>query len=477
MGHVDHGKTTLLDYIRHSNVVAKEAGGITQHIGAYTIEHKGAPLTFIDTPGHAAFNKMRERGAQVTDLVVLVVAANDGVKPQTVESIRHIKNAGVPFVVAINKIDLADVDVNIAKAGLAEHEVVVTDYGGDVETVEISAKTGKGVDSLLETLSLMAELAELTADPEAPLQAVVIESSKDKYKGSLASVIVQAGTLALRQDIVVDEITGRVKMLSTAAGEQLEAVGPGRAAEVVGLNDVPSVGSVVRAAGVEYPELDGALSAEESTEMNSDPFAGFDIEAFFDEKEKLKLIIKADVEGTLEAILQNMDPDATEVLSSGVGEITERDLELAHTAGAAVLAFHIKVPGKIKRMAKDLKVRIKQYDIIYKLIEDLEKLQLKLMDETIDQVVTGEAEILQIFEMRGERIAGCRVKTGVIKKTDKIHLKRGEDILTDPSIKSMMHEKEEIAEAKAKKEFGCTFKQRKLDFQVGDLLVAYTEED
>lgn len=477
MGHVDHGKTTLLDYIRQTNVVSREAGGITQHIGAYSIEHSGKKLTFIDTPGHAAFNKMRERGSQITDLIVLVVAANDGVKPQTIESIRHIKNANVPFVVAINKTDLKDIDVNIAKSGLAEHDVVVTDYGGDVEAIEISALKGTGVDKLLETLGVMAELAELQADAEAPLRAVVIESSKDSKRGSLASVIVQQGTLKTRQDIYTDEAEGRVKLLTDGTGEQLAEVGPGMAAEVVGFKSVPAVGAIVRDAAQEYPEITPEESPETDEAVEDGAGMDIDIEAFFNETPKLKLIIKADVEGTLEAIMQNLDPDSTEVLASAVGEVTENELELAQTSGATIIAFHLKTKGKIKRLAKDMKVKLKQYDIIYKLIEDLQKLQLKLMDATIDEVTTGEAEILQIFEMRGQTIAGCRVKTGVIKKNDLLHLMRDGEIIADPKIKSMMHGKDEIDEAKAKKEFGAVFSSKKLQFQVGDMLTAYVVEE
>ena len=245
MGHVDHGKTTLLDYIRKSKVAAAEAGGITQHIGAYSIDFQGKPLTFIDNPGHAAFNKMRERGAQGTDLIVLVVAANDGVKPQTVESIRHIKNSGVPYVVAINKIDLPDVDPNLAKSGLAEHEVIVTDYGGDIDAIEISAVKGQNVDKLLETLVVIAELLELKADPEAPVEAVVIESSKTADRGSVATVIVKNGTLKPRMDIEAGGVPGRVRLLTDEQGNQLEEVKPGFPAEIVSFEKVPSVGSLV----------------------------------------------------------------------------------------------------------------------------------------------------------------------------------------------------------------------------------------
>lgn len=475
MGHVDHGKTTLLDYIRHTNVTAREAGGITQHIGAYSINHNGSDITFIDTPGHAAFNKMRERGSKITDIVILVVAANDGVKPQTIESIRHIKNANVPVVVAINKTDLPDVNLDVAKSGLAEHGLVVTDYGGDIETVEISAKTGKGVDKLLETISVMAELLELKSDPQAPLEAVVIESSKDSKRGVVATVIVKKGTLSNRQDVYADEANGRVKLLTSATGEQLNDVLPGFAAEIIGFKDVPSVGSIVKDQSAEYPEVE----EEDLAQEEANPWGDIDFSQLVEneEKQKINLIIKADVEGTLEAILQVIDEDSTNLISSGVGVVTERDIELAETSGAIIISFHTKVPGKIKRLAKDAGVKIKSYDIIYKLIEDLQKQMLKLLDSTIDEIVLGEAEILQIFDMNGERIAGCKVKTGELKKTDKYHLKRNDEIIMDPTPKRMMHGKEEIDSVKAKNEFGVTFRNKKIDFKVGDTLVAYKVED
>lgn len=482
MGHVDHGKTSLLDYIRHSNVAAREAGGITQHIGAYQVDFAGQKITFIDTPGHAAFNKMRQRGAQITDLVVLVVAANDGVKPQTLESIRFIKESQVPFIVAINKIDLPDLHLEVVKGQLAEADVLLQEYGGEIEAVELSAKTGKGVDKLLETIAVMADLLELQADPAAPLEAVVIESSKEKNKGSVARVIVRSGTLALRQDLVVDEIAGRVRLLENERGQALQQVLPGEPAEIIGLAEVPEVGSVIRDASASYDEdltdefsKTGVLekSFRLSEEIN---WENVDLDVMLGEREKIKLIIKADVKGTLEAILQSLDRDSVDVIACGVGQITEQDLELARDGKILLIAFNIKVSGASKKQAKNLGVKIKEYNIIYHLIEDLQKSMLKLMDATFDEVVTGEAEVLQIFEMKGETIAGVRVRTGEIKKTDLLHLKRGEDIIANPVLKSMKHGKEDIDRIGTKNEGGLTFKNRKLDFQVGDVIVAYRKE-
>jgi translation initiation factor IF-2 len=485
MGHVDHGKTSLLDFIRKSRIAAGEAGGITQHIGAYQIELKGQKMTFIDTPGHAAFNKMRQRGAQITDIVVLVVAANDGVKPQTLESIRFIKESNVAFLVAINKTDLEGVYPDQVKGQLAEQGILASDYGGDIEMIEISAKTGKNIDKLLETIQTMADLKELKADPAAPLEAVVIESTKDARKGSVARVIVKNGTLKIRQDIEAGEVNGRVKMLSNELGQQLTEALPGSPAEVIGLSEAPEVGVVMREAGRDYTASEdevSALVAESgfATIGSSGGIQGFDasqLDFLLGDKQKLKLLIKADVKGTLEAILQVLDKESIELLSAGVGQITDQDVAFAQTAGALIIAFHIKVPKTLKAQAKSQGVKIKEYDIIYHLIEDLQRQMLKLMEPTIGEVITGEADILQIFEMRGDRIAGVRVRVGEIKHTDKLHLKRGDAIIADPTIKSIKHGKDDILVIKTKNEAGITFRNKKLDFMVGDILVAYTDED
>jgi len=479
MGHVDHGKTTLLDYIRKTNVQSKEAGGITQHIGAYQVDIKGKKITFIDTPGHAAFAKMRQRGAQITDIVVLVVAVNDGVKPQTIESIRHIKESNVSVLVALNKTDIKDTNPDIIKGELAEHDILVTDIGGEVEVVELSAKTGKGVEKLLETIITMAELLELKADADAPLKAVVIESSVDQHKGPVASVVVQQGTLKKRQDLVTEDnkITGRVRALTNELGQQLDEVLPGSPAEIQGLNETPDVGLIINDADAQYKPVE--VETDKVAADTADPYAGWDFETALagEKKEKLKLIIKSDVRGTLEAILQTIDEDSAEVISSGVGIVTESDVELAATTSAGIIVFNTKVPGKVKKLAKLQKVKINEYKIIYKLIEDLQKQMLKLIEPTIGEVQTGEAEIVQIFEMKGRKIAGCKIITGEIKKSDLLHLKREDEILLNPIISSMQHGKEEVDKVTAKSECGITFKNKKLGFQVGDKIIAYQEED
>jgi len=539
MGHVDHGKTTLLDYIRKTQVAAKESGGITQHIGAYQVDFQGKKLTFIDTPGHAAFTKMRERGAKVTDIVVLVVAANDGVKPQTIESIRHIKESNVSVIVAINKTDLPDVYPDVVKSQLAEHDLLVHGFGGEIETVELSATKGTGVDKLLETIAVTAELNNYQADPDAPLEAVVIEASKNPQRGCLATVIVQQGTLKARQEIVSDQVRGRVRSLVTATGEALNSAPPGTPVEIVGFDEVPAVGSVVHEFGrlpeekvadstlpdqlstgltsiiATSPEISSPVSTSESIDTNAQvtsptstsqstqptgnvgtPVLGgvqtipaassqfddidwsqLEFDTILNAKSKIKLVLRADVEGTLEAIKGSLDDESVELISAKVGDVTEADVELADSTGAGILAFRSRVSGRVKQLAKAAGVKIRQYEVIYELIEDLQKQMLKLLEPTIDEVITGEAEILQVFEMRGERIAGIKVKTGELKKHDLFHLKRGDDSIANPVIKSMMHGKQEIDKVTAKSECGLTFKNKKLDFAVGDILVAYRVEE
>ncbi|MBQ6450146.1 translation initiation factor IF-2 [bacterium] len=471
MGHVDHGKTTLLDYLRRSRLTAKEQGGITQHIGAYQITVGDNKLTFIDTPGHAAFSQMRERGAQVTDIVVLVVAANDGVMPQTIESIRHIKTAGVPVVVAINKIDLPDVNVVNVKSQLAEHDIIVSDFGGDVEAVEISAKTGQGIDKLLETLVITADLLELQADPQSEFEAVVIESLKDQRRGPVANIIVRSGTLQIRQDIYTSQTSGKVKGILNDFGKPVTKLLPGEPGQIIGFKSVPSVGAIITSVPQEQQEVTTTAAVDNDT-----PWANIDFSVLQGDK-KLRFILKADTQGTLEAIATNCDPESVELIAQGVGEVTDTDVELARTAGAKILSFQVKVSPHIMSVAKAQGVKIKSYDIIYELIEYIQKKMLKLLEPTIDEVVTGVAVIQEVFVMKGLRIAGVKVNSGELKKNDKYHLKRDQVILADPVISSMMHGKLEVDHLKSPTEGGITFRQKKLDFQVGDVLTAYEVED
>ncbi len=462
-----------MDHIRQTKVQEGEVGGITQHIGAYQITFKGKKITFIDTPGHAAFNKMRERGAQITDLVILVVSAKDGVQPQTIESIRYIKEAEAPCIVALNKMDLEGANPTLTKTQLAEHEIVVQEYGGDVDVIEISALKGEGVDELLDHILVMAELLELEADDEAPLEAVVIESAKDQHKGPIARVIVQQGTLTVRQELEVDGILGRVKSLSDEKGHQPKEVKPGQPTEILGLNDVPEVGSIIKDANADYDEIDGAKEKNKEEDFSWD---NIDIASLLGDKEKLNLIVKADVKGTLEAITQALDEDTVELVAASVDPLSESDIELAEATDSVIVVFGQKVSSKIKHLAKLQEVFIKEYEVIYHLLDDLEEQMLKLMDPHYGEVELGRAEILQVFDYNNRKIAGIKLITGEMNRHDKLYLMRDDQIIARPAITSMKHGKDDVETIKAKSEAGLAFKNKKLDFKKGDIIVAYKKE-
>lgn len=474
MGHIDHGKTTLLDKIRESRVAAKESGGITQHIGASQVifrtkEGKEERLTFIDTPGHAAFAKMRARGAQVTDIVVLVVAADEGVKPQTKECLSHIKAAGVPFVVAINKIDLPQASVDKVKGELAEIGVVPEDYGGKVTMIPLSAKTGEGVDELLEILVLMGKMLELEADPEGELEGVVIESKLDSRRGAVATILVRNGSLKPRDEIWVEGEKVRVRVLLDERGKPVKIALPSMPVEVLGFSSPPPVGAKVTSSPFSLSQSgkgEGEDKKEEKKEEKKDIFA--------EEKKEIPVVIKSDVQGTLEAILTNL-PSEVKVIHSGVGEVTESDVFLAQAGKGKIIAFRVKTPPQIKKLAQESQVKIEEFEIIYQLFEKLEKEVLTLMEPRINEKIVGEAEILAEFKVKGKRVAGCRVKKGEIEKEKKAYLKRGEEVIGEVKIASMRHEKEEIEKAKEGEEFGAVFSPP-IDFKVGDMLISYIIE-
>jgi translation initiation factor IF-2 len=460
MGHVDHGKTSLLDFIRKTKLTAKEPGEITQAIGAYQIEVNNEKITFIDTPGHAAFTKMRSRGAGVADIVILVVAANDGVMPQTKESIEIIQNAGVPYLVAINKIDLPEASIDKVKAQLAENNVLVEDYGGNIVSVPVSAKTGQGVDQLLEMILLTAEINELKADPDGDFEAVVIESKLDKFCGPTASLIVKNGTLKKGDQINAEGVAAKVRMLKDEWGKAKEAVSPGDPILVLGFESLPSVGAVVHKSGEQVPSL--TEEAKKGLPQKT-------------EEGKLKIILKADVSGSLEAILGCL-PSEVQVMDSGVGEITEADVLFAKTLGAEIYGFNLAVSGSVKKLAETEKVKIKNYNIIYDLLKDLEERILKILEPTIDRKVLGKAEIVAVFEIKGERIAGARVLEGKINKNVPVCIQRGEKILAEARITSLKQQKQDVNEVTLGTEFGVVL-SGKVDFKEGDVIISYSLEE
>jgi translation initiation factor IF-2 len=408
---------------------------------------------------------MRSRGAAVTDIVVLVVAADDGVKPQTVESIQHIKAANVPFIVAITKIDLPTASAEMVKAQLTEHGIEVQGYGGDVDAIEISVKSGTGVDNLLETIQVMAELNEIQADPKAPVKAVVIESVRDNKSGPLATILVKEGTLNTRDMVYTATAEGKVKRMTDAQSQVVPSAGPSMPVVVLGFESVPNVGELV--------------TTTPSTEVVEDiavPTNNFSLDALLNQDApKLKLILKSDTVGTLQALEQQLTEEIV-LVSSGVGVITENDILLAETAGAQLMGFNVQYPKSLQKLAEERGVKVKVYRIIYELLENLQKQVLKLMEPTIDEEVTGEAEVLQIFDMKGERVAGVKITKGEIKKTDLIHLKRDGEIIADPKIKSMQHGKDQIAKAKVGEESGIVF-TRFSNLKVGDVITAFVKKD
>jgi len=475
MGHVDHGKTSLLDFIRKSHIQVKEAGGITQHIGAYQISHNHKNITFIDTPGHAAFNKMRSRGADVTDIIVLVIAATEGVKPQTVESITHIKNARVPFIVALNKMDLPTADPVLAKSELAKYEITVEEFGGDVPVVEVSAKTGKGVDQLLEMIQLVYDLGPQPFDDKGVLEAIIIESSIDKHQGPTATALVKSGTISIGQQLFIEKDEFKIRSLTNSKGERVKTVGPSDPVKITGFKSTPPIGAKITTQPKE-PTL--TVKEEKAPTVKLDEASQYeeDLKALLEEKEieippTVNIILKADVEGTLEAIKANL-PDEVIIISSSTGQVNDSDIDLASSTNSTVVAFNTQVPGLIKRLAGEENVVIKEYKIIYKLLEDIEKIILKLLEPTIDEDELGSAEILKVFEMKGNRIAGCKVLSGVIQKSDLFHLMREDKIISDIKIKSLKQAKEDVDKVKAKTECGIVLNPQHT-FQVGDKLIAY----
>jgi translation initiation factor IF-2 len=463
MGHVDHGKTSLLDAIRKTGVAAREYGGITQHIGAYQVEFsvKGTKhkITFIDTPGHAAFTKMRARGAQVTDLVVLVVAASDGVMPQTKESLEHIKAAGIPFLVAINKIDLPEADINKVKSQLAEIGVLVEGYGGEIVAVPVSAKTSEGLTALLEMITLLGEMQSLKADPEGLLEGVVLESRSDSRHGVTATILVKNGTLKIGEEVKAENSTGKVKAMFDQSGKSVSLAGPSLPVEVLGLNQVPPAGAVV--SSLKSGGISGVVATSEDSLITPSK-AGED---------KFKVILKADVSGSLEALLGMIDSDV-QIIACGLDVISESDVLLAKTTNSLIYGFNIKPSASAEKLANEEKVEIRVFRIIYELAEDLKKQVLFFKNPHLAEKIIGKASILAEFKINQDRIAGCRVTEGKIAKNDSLHIVRAEVIIGDTRIKSLRIKKDEVAEVRLNQEFGAILHPY-IDFKIGDVLVSY----
>jgi len=475
LGHVDHGKTSLLDKIRKTDVVSLEEGGVTQKIGAWRVKlEKGDNwITFIDTPGHEAFSKMRARGGKVADMAVLVIAADDSVKPQTVESIKHIIKAKIPFLVAINKIDLAAAKPEKVKKDLVKHDVLVEGMGGDIVCVEVSAKTGQGIKELLEMILLLAQMKDLKYEPEGEFEGVVIESGVDKKRGVMAAVLVKRGTLKIGDEVEVERVKGKIRAMFSEVGKQEKMVGPAVAVEVLGFARVPQIGGVVkkteRIKGKKKKDDEvKKIGGEEKKEED------LMVELMIEKKKKLNLIVKADTAGSLEAVIEGL-PEKTEVVFGGVGEISEKDIYLAKTSGAVIVGFRVGVNNSAKRLARVEQVTVKTYGIIYKLFEEMEEV-IKILEqpEKMEEIL-GKAEILADFSNPTHRIAGCKIIEGKIAKSDKIRILRKDKEIGKTGVGSLRKVKESVDRVNKGDEFGIVFSS-KVDFQVGDMVISYREK-
>jgi translation initiation factor IF-2 len=488
MGHVDHGKTTLLDRIRSTSVVTGEAGGITQHIGAYQVVKNGKSITFIDTPGHAAFTKMRARGAQVTDIVVLMVAADDGVMPQTIEAISHARAAEVPIVVAVNKIDKDNADVPRVMAQLAEQGLTPESWGGDTIVVEMAAQSGLGVDDLLEQLSVVSEIEELTANPTGRAKGIVLEAQLDIGRGPVATVLVDKGTLKVGDPMVAGAAWGKVRAIINDKGEQIKEAGPSSPVQILGLSAVPNAGDEFRAAPNEKTARTVAESREQrfrTINQRGDARVqrGVKLEDIFSqiqagEVATLNVIIKSDVHGSLEAVTESLRKLESEEVRAAfvhraVGAITENDIALAAATNATLIGFNVRPDRKVRDLAEAEGVEIRTYEIIYKLIEDIEKAMKGMLAPEYEEVVTGEAEVREVFKTpKVGSIAGCSVRTGVITRGSKVRFLRDGTIIWKGAIMSLRRFKDDVREVREGFECGIGLSDFQ-DLKPGDLIETF----
>ena len=488
MGHVDHGKTSLLDKIRSANVAEGEAGGITQHIGAYSVEIHGNKITFIDTPGHAAFTAMRARGAQVTDIAIIVVAADDGIKPQTIEAINHAKAAGVDIIVAANKIDRPHVDLDRVRQQLSEQNVLVEEWGGDVIMVPVSAKTGEGVEKLLESILLVAEMAELKANPDRKARGTVIEAKLDKGKGPLATVLVQNGTLHVGDNIVAGTVVGRVRAMINDKGSMVKTAGPSDAVSVLGLEDVPNAGDSIFA--VDEEKL-SKLVAEERRNKEREEMIRSQQKVTLDdlfskisegELKNLNLIIKADVQGSAEAVKQSLTELSNEevkvnVLHAAVGAINETDVTLAESSNAIIIGFNVRPDAKAKVQAERTHVDIKLYRIIYDAIDDVTKAMKGMLAPKFEEIYTGKAEVRDTFKITGVgTVAGCYVTDGKIVRQAKLRIYRNDVMICEGNVMQLKRFKDEVKEVGQGYECGISIEGFN-DIKIGDFIESYIVEE
>ena len=487
LGHVDHGKTTLLDAIRHTNVAEGEAGGITQHIGAYQVEHNGRLITFLDTPGHAAFTAMRARGAQGADIVILVVAADDGVMPQTREAAAHAKAAKVPIVVAMNKIDKPNADPDRVKQQLAEIDLVPDEWDGDTIVVPISAKKKMGLEDLLEAVLLVADNQSILANPRGKVIGSIIEAERDRAKGVMATMLIQNGTLQVGDTVVVGTTFGKLKAMFDYRGKQIRKAGPSTPVSVMGLNDVPQAGDLFEVVDNEKAArtiVQQRKQQAEAASTNKQPAAS--LEQLFErfqagEVRELRLILKADVQGSLEPIISEINELGKgdikiNILHAETGNIGENDIMLASASDAIVIGFNVQADAAARRLADAEGVSIRLYDIIYRLTEDLEKALKGMLEPEEKETIIGYARVRAVFNIsKVGNIAGCVVTSGEIRRNARVRLKRGEDVLYEGSIASLKHLQDDVREVRTGFECGIALKNFS-DISEGDIIEAYIIE-
>ena len=488
MGHVDHGKTSLLDRIRSANVADGEAGGITQHIGAYSVDLHGNKITFIDTPGHAAFTAMRARGAQVTDIAIIVVAADDGIMPQTIEAINHAKAANVQIIIAANKIDKQHVDLDRVRQQLSEHDVLVEDWGGDVMMVPVSAKTGLGIDKLLESILLVAEMSELKANPDRNARGTVIEAKLDKGKGPLATVLVQNGTLRTGDNVVAGTVVGRVRAMINEKGAIVKEAGPSTAVSILGLEDVPNAGDSIFA--VDEEKLSKSVAQERKNREREEMIRRSQKVSLDDlfskisdgELKNLNLIIKADVQGSAEAVKQSLTELSNEevkvnVLHAGVGAINETDVTLAESSNAIIIGFNVRPDSKAKVQAERSHIDVKLYRIIYDAIDDIKKAMKGMLAPKFTEVYTGKAEVRETFKISGVgTIAGSYVVDGKVVRNAKLRIYRNDVMICEGNVKQLKRFKDEVKEVNQGYECGISIEGFN-DIKVGDFIESYVIEE
>ena len=486
MGHVDHGKTSLLDTIRKTKVAAGEAGGITQHIGAYQVEVQGKKITFLDTPGHEAFTAMRSRGAQVTHIAVIVVAADDGVMPQTREAIDHAKAGKVPIIIALNKMDLADANPDYVKQQLAEIDVVVEEYGGDVPCIPVSARKGTGIDDLLEMILLVAEIQDIRANPNAPATGTIIEAKLEKNIGPTATALIQQGTLKMGDNIVVGAMAGKIRAMFNDRGKRIQKAPPSTPVSILGLPEVPQAGDHLEVVAEERVARQMAERVAEQRHNETMPLGQVSLDTLYMQMQEgtvkeLDIVLKCDVQGSAEAIKHSLSRVGDEnlkvrLIHEGIGNISETDVHLAGASGAVVIGFNVKADGAAQRLAQKEGVDIRYYNIIYKLLDDIQAALTGMLEPTYREVIEGHAEVQQVFKAgKNLVIAGCRVTDGKITRSSQARMTRKQELVFDGKIASLRRGKDDVREVASGYECGIVLEDFN-GFEVGDLIEAYYKE-